>query len=478
MLAALLLNRVTLAPGEALYLPAGNLHAYLSGSGVELMANSDNVLRGGLTPKHVDVPELLRVLDFHAGPPPVLTGVPDGDWVRYDTPAEEFLLRRCAATSGRVAVPEGGARILLCTGGDAVVAAKGTELALSKGAAVWLAASDTGVTVEPRTPSTQLFLAGDGLSVSTQGSAMSTGGGTRAIVAALAANAGIAIAKFVGFVITGSSSMLAEAVHSLADTANQGLLLLGGKRAKRAATPEHPFGYGRDRFFYAFVVALLLFSARVGVRAVRGDREARPSRRADVAWSSRSSSCWWRSGWRASRSAPRSTSRAASRGSCPGGSSSARPPPRSCRSCCWRISARSSGWCSRCWAWGSRCSPTTRCSTRWAPIGIGILLGVIAIVLIVEMKSLLIGEGARPPVLAAIVGGLQGGAVQNVIHLRTQYLGPEELLVAAKIALTPGLPVEDVARAIDDAEARVRVAVPAARLIYLEPDLERTVTST
>ena len=89
---------------------------------------------------------------------------------------------------------------------------------------------------------------------------MSTGGGTRAIIAALSANAGIAVAKFVGFLITGSSSMLAESVHSLADTANQGLLLLGGKRAKRAATPEHPFGYGRDRFFYGFVVALLLFT--------------------------------------------------------------------------------------------------------------------------------------------------------------------------------------------------------------------------
>jgi divalent metal cation (Fe/Co/Zn/Cd) transporter len=109
-------------------------------------------------------------------------------------------------------------------------------------------------------------------------------------------------------------------------------------------------------------------------------------------------------------------------------------------------------------------------------ICIGILLGVIAIVLIVEMKSLLIGEGARPPVLAAIVAGITGGEVQNVIHVRTQYLGPEELLVAAKIALTPGLRMEDVARAIDEAEARVRAAVPAARMIYLEPDLERTVT--
>src|SRR5690242_13315664 len=89
---------------------------------------------------------------------------------------------------------------------------------------------------------------------------MSTGGGTRAILAALAANAGIAVAKFVGFAVTGSSSMLAEAVHSVADTSNQGLLLIGGKRAQRAATPEHPFGYGRDRYFYSFVVALLLFT--------------------------------------------------------------------------------------------------------------------------------------------------------------------------------------------------------------------------
>ena len=93
-------------------------------------------------------------------------------------------------------------------------------------------------------------------------------------------------------------------------------------------------------------------------------------------------------------------------------------------------------------------------------ICIGLLLGVIAIVLIIEMKSLLIGEGARPPVLAAIVDGLTGGAVQRVIHLRTQYLGPEELLVAAKIALRPGLPMEDVAREIDEAEARVRDGRP------------------
>ncbi|HVH23468.1 MAG TPA: mannose-6-phosphate isomerase, class I [Pseudonocardia sp.] len=166
VLAALLLNRVTLVPGEALFLPAGNLHAYLSGAGVELMANSDNVLRGGLTPKHVDVPELLRVLDFGAAPPPVLRGLPDGGWTRYDTPVEEFLLRRWDATpADHVAVPDGGPRILLCTAGSACVRAADGELKISHGLSLWLAATDTGVTVLDAADGTQLFLAGDALGV-------------------------------------------------------------------------------------------------------------------------------------------------------------------------------------------------------------------------------------------------------------------------------------------------------------------------
>ena len=165
VLAALLLNRVTLAPGEALYLPAGNLHAYLSGAGIELMANSDNVLRGGLTPKHVDVPELLRVLDFAAEPPPVLTGEPDGGWIRYDTPAKEFLLRRLADGDGGAvaAVPDGGPRILLCTAGSACVRAPGTELKIIRGGSLWLAAHETALSVQPLVEGTQLFLASDGL---------------------------------------------------------------------------------------------------------------------------------------------------------------------------------------------------------------------------------------------------------------------------------------------------------------------------
>ncbi len=306
---------------------------------------------------------------------------------------------------------------------------------------------------------------------------MSTGGGTRAIIAALAANAGIAIAKFVGFVITGSSSMLAEAVHSLADTANQGLLLLGGKRAKRAATPEHPFGYGRDRFFYAFVVALLLFTLGSVFALYEGiEKLGHPGELTSpgvaivillVAIGLEGFS--FRTAIHESRGLKGQLS-------------------------WWQFIRQATtpelpvvlledfgaliGLALALLGVGLTLLTDNPVFDALGTIGIGMLLGVIAIVLIVEMKSLLIGEGARPPVLAAIVGGLEGGAVQSVVHLRTQYLGPEELLVAAKIALTPGLPVEDVARAIDDAEARVRAAVPAARLIYLEPDLVRRVTST
>lgn len=303
---------------------------------------------------------------------------------------------------------------------------------------------------------------------------MSTGGGTRAIIAALAANAGIAVAKFIGFLITGSSSMLAESVHSLADTANQGLLLLGGKRAARAATPEHPFGYGRDRFFYSFIVALLLFTLGSVFALYEGiEKVVHPEELSSplvavvillVAFALESYS--FRTAIHESRDLKGSLS-------------------------WWQFIRQATtpelpvvlledfgaliGLVLALLGVGLTVLTGNPVFDGLGTIAIGALLGVIAIVLIVEMKSLLIGEGARPPLLAKIIGGLEGGAVQHVIHLRTQYLGPEELLVAAKIALTPGLRMEEVARAIDAAEARVRSTVPEARMIYLEPDLERTV---
>jgi cation diffusion facilitator family transporter len=301
---------------------------------------------------------------------------------------------------------------------------------------------------------------------------MAASGGTRAIVAALLANAGIAIAKFIGWLITGSSSMLAEAVHSVADTSNQGLLLLGGRTARRAATAVHPFGYGRDRYFYSFVVALLLFTlgsvfalyegihkleshepltspfVAVAILVVAIGLESFSFRTAIVeSRPLKGSGTWWQF-IRQSKVPELPVVLLEDLGALVG-----------------LILA----------LFGVGLSVITG-DPVWDAIGticIGVLLGVIAVILIIEMKSLLIGEGAAPTVLSDIVSALEAGDVQRVIHIKTQYLGPEELLVAAKIALAPGLPLESVAAAIDAAEASVRERVPDARIIYLEPDLDR-----
>ncbi len=154
VLAGLLLNRLVLAPGEAIFLPAGNLHTYLNGTGIEVLANSDNVLRGGFTPKHVDVPELLRVLDFSFGDMRVSTGEPNGPRRVYRTTAPEFELSRIEwdATDPRADVKlEGGApRILLCVdGGVRAAAVDGRELALARGQSMWLPAADPDVVLAP-----------------------------------------------------------------------------------------------------------------------------------------------------------------------------------------------------------------------------------------------------------------------------------------------------------------------------------------
>jgi len=303
---------------------------------------------------------------------------------------------------------------------------------------------------------------------------VSASGGTKAIIAALLANAGIAVAKFVGYMITGSSSMLAEAVHSVADTSNQGLLLLGGKRAQRAATAEHPFGYGRDRYFYAFVVALLLFSLGSifaiyeGVHKLESEEpltspivaviillvaiglESFSFRTAIVeSRPLKGDSTWWQF-IRQAKAPELPVVLLEDLGALVG-----------------LILA----------FLGVGLTVLTG-NPVWDALGtiaIGVLLGIIAVILIVEMKSLLIGEGASEPVLGRIVSRLEScDPVERVIHIRTQYLGPDELLVAAKIALVPMMRIEEVARAIDDAEQRVRDAVPEARLIYLEPDLDRS----
>jgi len=305
---------------------------------------------------------------------------------------------------------------------------------------------------------------------------MSTAGSTRAILAALAANAGIAAAKFVGYLITGSSSMLAESVHSVADTSNQGLLLWGQRQARREADRLHPFGYGRSRYFYAFVVALVLFTLGSVFALYEGYHKIshpEPLTSAPVAiailvaaiglesYSFRTaivesrplkgSSGWWRF-IRASRNPELPVVLLEDAGALIG-----------------LIVALT----------GVGLTVLTG-NAVWdgiGTIGIGALLGVIAVILMVEMHSLLIGEGATPEQQRAIWEALEGTShVDRVIHLRTQYLGPDEMLVGAKIALPPDCELATVAKVIDDAEARIREAVPAARVIYLEPDLDRALT--
>jgi cation diffusion facilitator family transporter len=305
---------------------------------------------------------------------------------------------------------------------------------------------------------------------------MSTAGSTRAILAALAANAGIAAAKFVGYLITGSSSMLAESVHSVADTSNQGLLLWGQRQARREADRLHPFGYGRSRYFYSFVVALVLFTlgsvfalyegyhkishpepltsapVAIAILVIAIGLESYSFRTAIVeSRPLKGSSGWWRF-IRTSRNPELPVVLLEDAGALIG-----------------LVFALT----------GVGLTVLTG-NAVWdgiGTIGIGALLGVIAVILMVEMHSLLIGEGATPEQQRAILEALQGTShVDRVIHLRTQYLGPDEMLVGAKIALPPDCELATVAKVIDDAEARIREAVPAARVIYLEPDLDRALT--
>ena len=301
---------------------------------------------------------------------------------------------------------------------------------------------------------------------------MSAGGGTKAIVAALGANLGIAVAKFVAFAITGSSSMLAEGVHSVVDSGNQGLLLVGGKRAQRRATPEHPFGYGRDRYVYGFLVALVLFSAGGLFALYEGVEKIRhPHHLEDpivavivlvVAIGLESFSL---------RTAIVESRHVKGNDSWIGFIRHAKSPElpvvllEDTAALTGLVLALAGVGIS----WGTG-------DPIWDGIGtaaIGVLLIIVAFVLVIETKSLLLGEAASPDAIGKIEAALVGGAVERVIHLRTMHLGPDELLVAAKIALPAGTQLTETAAAIDEAEARVRAAVPAARVVYLEPDLDR-----
>lgn len=302
---------------------------------------------------------------------------------------------------------------------------------------------------------------------------MSEAASTRAVLAALAANLAIAAAKAVAFAVTGSSSMLAEAVHSLADSGNQCLLLVGARRARRPADAAHPFGYGGARYVYAFVVSIVLFSVGGLFALYDGIRKITapgPLHDVRVAYAVLA----------VSLVAESFSLRTAVRESAP-----ARGPR---------------GW----WAFirdtkapelpvvlledsaalvgllvalaGVGLAQLTG-NGRWDGVGsvaIGLLLVAVAVVLGWQTSSLLLGEAATPEQVAAVTAALLGRDVARVIHLRTVHLGPDEILVAAKIAVAGSESAADVAAAIDAAETRVRSVLPLRAVIYLEPDLDRT----
>ncbi len=303
---------------------------------------------------------------------------------------------------------------------------------------------------------------------------MASGGGTKAIVAALTANLGIAVTKFIAFLLTRSSSMLAESIHSLADSGNQVLLLVGGKRAQRHATPQHPFGYGRERYVYGFVVSIVLFTVG-GLFALYEAYHKWHDPHGIHSWQ-------WvpvvvlvaailMEGY-SFRTAIHESNQVRGERSWTAFVRTAKAPElpvillEDLAALLGLVFA----------LFGVSMTLLTD-EGRWDAVGtaaIGVLLVVVAAVLAVEMKSLLLGEAATPDMVRRIEGALVGEGVTSIIHMKTLHLGPEELLVAAKIAVPPTESAADVADAIDAAEVRVREAVPIARVIYLEPDIHRT----
>jgi cation diffusion facilitator family transporter len=303
---------------------------------------------------------------------------------------------------------------------------------------------------------------------------MSATGGGKAILAAFLANMGIALAKFVAWFFSGSASMLAEGIHSVADSGNQLLLMLGGRKARKAADSEHPFGYGRERYVYAFVVAIILFSVGglfslyEGVEKITHPHELEnwwvPILVLLVAIVLESFSL---------RTAVKE-------------SNHVRPKNQSWIAFVRRAKAPElpvvlledvaalTGLVFALLGVGLTVITGDVIFDAIGTIMIGILLIVVAIVLGVETKSLLVGEGATAGDHSAIVAAItDGDEVENLIHLKTLYLGPDELLVAAKLGLPADKSLVEVAADIDAVERRIRAAVPVARVIYLEPDLYR-----
>ncbi len=304
---------------------------------------------------------------------------------------------------------------------------------------------------------------------------MSTEGSTRAILAAFGANLGIAVAKFVAFVFTGSSSMLAESIHSVADTSNQGLLLLGGRRARRRATPTHQFGFGRERYFWAFVVALVIFSVGSLFAVFEGiDKLRHPEPIESPEWAIGVLLVAMVLEGLSLRTAARESRRSMRKGmSWWSFVREARKPELPVV-----LMEDFGALAGLTLALAAITTSIVTDEPRWDAVGtlsIGILLGIIAMILSNEMRSLLVGESVTRENLAAIEEGIAASPrVQRLIHLRTQHLGPEQILVAAKLQFDPDLDMEGLARAIDETEKLIRDRLSGETFIFIEPDIYRS----
>ncbi|MDN4471678.1 cation diffusion facilitator family transporter [Demequina zhanjiangensis] len=304
---------------------------------------------------------------------------------------------------------------------------------------------------------------------------MSAEGGTKAIIAALSANLGIGVTKFAAWGLTGASSMLAEAIHSVADSGNQLLLLLGGRKARKEATPEHPFGYSRYRYYFAFLVAVVLFTlgglfalyeawhkfqhpepieswqwVPIVVLLIAIALEGMSFRTAIKESNKIRGNVGWAKFIQRSRSPELPVILLEDFGALVGLTFA---------------------------LFGVSMTLITH-NGLWDAAGtamIGLLLVCIALVLARETREMLLGEAATPEDVARIRAGLADAGYTDIIHLRTMHLGPEDVLVTVKVGVAPGRTIEQISAQTDDAERRIREAVPAARLIFIEPDLRHAV---
>ena len=300
---------------------------------------------------------------------------------------------------------------------------------------------------------------------------MSTSGGNKAIIAALGANLGIAVTKFIAWAFSGSSSMLAEGVHSLADSGNQVLLLLGGRKAKKAADAEHPFGYGRERYVYAFVVSIILFSVGGVFSLYEGVEKLREPHPLEVPWlpvlvlavSLALEGFSLRTAVRESRPSKGQQSWVSfvRRAKAP-------ELPVVLLEDAAALLGLSFAMIGVVLTWITGDGVFDAIGT----LAIGVLLVAVAVILGIETKSLLVGEGASADDVAKIRAAITDGSdVESIIHMKTLYLGPDELLVGVKVSMPGRTVLADVSSAINAVETRIRAAVPIARVIYIEPDV-------